>query len=82
MLVRVNIVGGGEHEPVDYSDDSNTEAVKKDLLGGFGNGILKQRGIGILSDTLVSDIYDYHLTFQQESRTDKSVLFHPVADSF
>ena len=65
MLVRVNIVGGGANEPVDYPDGANTKAVKEDLLGGYGKGILKQQGIGILSDTLASGDYEYHLTAQQ-----------------
>jgi len=65
MPVRVNIVGGGANEPVDYPDGANTEAVEKKLLGGYGKGILKQQGIGILSDTLAPGDYEYHLTAQQ-----------------
>ena len=65
MLVRVNIVGGGANESVDYSDGANTKSVKEDLLGGYGKGILKQQGIGILSDTLAPGDYEYHLTAQQ-----------------
>jgi hypothetical protein len=63
MPVRVNIVGA--NEVVDYPDGANTEAVEKKLLGGYGKGILKQQGIGILSDTLASGDYEYHLTAQQ-----------------
>ena len=64
-IVRVNIVGGGLNESVAYPDGSNTEAVEKKLLGGFGKGILKQNGIGILSDTLATGDYEYQLTIQE-----------------
>ena len=53
------------NERVDCDDNSNTEAVEKKLLGGFGKGILKQNGIGILSDTLVPGDYEYKITSQQ-----------------
>ena len=65
MPIRVNIVGGGANEAVDYLDGANTKAVKEDLHGAYGNGILKQQGIGILSDTLAPGDYEYHLTAQQ-----------------
>jgi hypothetical protein len=65
MPVRVNIVGDGANKPVDYPDGANTEAVEKKLLGGYGKGIFKQQGIGILSDTLAPSDYEYHLTAQQ-----------------
>jgi hypothetical protein len=65
MPVRVNIVGGGANDAVDYPDGANTKAVKEDLHSGFGMGILKQRGIGVLSDTLLPGDYEYHLTDQQ-----------------
>jgi hypothetical protein len=65
MPVRVNIVGGRANELVDYPDGANTKAVKEDLHSGYGKGILKQQGIGILSDTLAPGDYEYHLTAQQ-----------------
>ena len=65
MPLRVNIVGDGANEAVDYPDDSNTEAVEKKLLGGFGRGILRRDGKLVLSDTLAPGVYEYHLTAQQ-----------------
>ena len=65
MPVRVCIEGGGANETVDYPDGANTKAVKEDLHSGFGMGILKQLGIGVLSDTLAPGAYEYHLTDQQ-----------------
>jgi len=61
--VRVNIIGA--NNTVDFDDGANTQAVKKKLLGGFGMGILTQRGFGVLSDTLAPGDYEYHLTAQQ-----------------
>lgn len=66
-MTRVNIVGRGANDLVEYPDGCNTEAVEKKLLGGFGKGILKQNGVGVLSDTLTG-IYEYHLTAQQEGK--------------
>lgn len=43
MSVRVNIVGGGVNEPVDY------------LHSGFGGGILKQ---GVPGDTVHVGVYN------------------------
>ena len=65
MPLRVNIVGDGANEAVDCDDDSNTKAVKEDLLGGFGRGILTRDGKLVLSDTLAPGVYEYHLTAQQ-----------------
>lgn len=65
MPVRVNIVGGGMNDAVDYPDDSNTKAVTKDLHNGFDRGILTRNGKLVLSDTLAPGVYEYHLTAQQ-----------------
>ena len=68
MPVRVNIVGRGENDPVDYPDDSSTETVVYYLIRGFGAGILKQGGIGVLRDTLASGVYDYYVTNTQQGQ--------------
>jgi hypothetical protein len=65
MPLRVNIVGGGARDAVDYPDDSNTKAVKEDLHSGFDRGILKRDGNLVLSDILAPGVYEYHLTAQQ-----------------
>jgi hypothetical protein len=44
------------NEPVDYLDGASTEEVKGDLHCSFGRGILKQRGIEVLSDTLAPGV--------------------------
>lgn len=62
MVVRIVIVGSVGAESVDYSDGVNTRAVKEDLLGGFGKGILKLNGTGVLSGTLEAGEYEYHVT--------------------
>jgi hypothetical protein len=56
VLIRI-----GE-DSVEYPDGSNTDAVKRDLLNGYGRGILKQNGMGVLDETLPSGEYQYHLT--------------------
>jgi hypothetical protein len=66
-MVRINIVGGGFNESIEYSDGSNTKAVKDDLLGGYGKGILKVNGMGVLTETLDADEYEYYITQQGEN---------------
>jgi hypothetical protein len=47
---------------VEYPDGSNTNAVLNMLLFGYGRGILKQNGVGVLNEVLPSGEFEYHLT--------------------
>lgn len=62
-MIRIVIVGVVA-DPVEYPDGSNTEAVEKKLLGGFGKGVLKHNSVGVLSETLEAGEYEYHVTVQ------------------
>jgi hypothetical protein len=68
-MVRVAIIGGVAPDAVEYDDGANTEAVVKYLVQGFGKGILKLNGKGVLSETLLAGDYEYHLTPQPEGKT-------------
>jgi hypothetical protein len=84
-MVRIIIVGAGRGESLQYPDDSNTKAVKEDLLGGYGRGVLKLDGVGVLSESLLAGEYQYHVTdqgdpaTQQQTRSSavKAVAFQP-----
>jgi hypothetical protein len=76
MPVRVNIVGGRANKSVQYPDDSNTEAVEKKLLGGFGPGVLELNGFGVLSEFLPPGENEYHLTIQQGQLFSLSLLLN------
>ena len=57
-LVHITIKGR-PGVSVDYQDGSNTEAVKKDLMMGFGPGTLKRNNVAVTTDT-VSGNYEFH----------------------
>jgi len=61
FFVGMDIVGLAV-EPVEYRHGASTEVVKNDLQRGFGNGILKQGGLGVDSPTLAAGDYEYHVT--------------------
>lgn len=63
-MVRITVVGDGIADVVEYPDHSNTKVVTKKLLNGFGKGMLKLRGVGVLSPTLQTGDYEYHVTAQ------------------
>jgi hypothetical protein len=68
-MVRVAIIGGVVPDTVEYPDDANAEAVERTLLNGYGKGILKLNGVGVLSETLLDGDYEYHLTPQPVGKT-------------
>ena len=82
MVVRVIIVVGGANKIVKYPEDANTKAVKDDLLGAYGAGILKQQEYGILTETLASGDYQYlpvqHGRFFRFNLTFISLFYHYI----
>ncbi len=73
-MIRIVIVGVVA-DPLEYPVGSNSEAVEKDLLGGFGKGILKHNNIGVLGEALEAEEYEYHVTVQGKTSIICSVLY-------
>ena len=68
-MVLVAIIGGVVPDVVEYPHSANTKAVKEDLLGGYGKGILKLKGVGVFSKSLLASDYEYHCTAQPTGKT-------------
>lgn len=59
-MVRITIVGR-EVSPITCSEGSNTKAVKDDLIGAFGPGLLKKGEDLVFTETLSGE-YEFHMT--------------------